>query len=66
MFNVGALTASRRTDRMSVNPLRILGKVTFAIRTMRADDLTRKSEKENAGTRVSKSECRTEWEHTYR
>jgi hypothetical protein len=41
MFNVGALTDS---DRMSANPIRIVGKATFAIRTMRADDVTRKSE----------------------
>jgi hypothetical protein len=44
MFNVGALTASHRTDRMSANSIRIVGKATFAIRTMRADDVTRKSE----------------------
>ena len=40
MFNVGALTASHRTDRMSANPIRISGKATFATR---ADDVTRKS-----------------------
>jgi hypothetical protein len=44
MFNVGALTASHRTDRMSANPIRILEEATFAIRTMRADDVTRKYE----------------------
>ena len=44
MFNVGALTASHRTDQMSANPIRILGKATFPIRTIRADDVTRKSE----------------------
>ena len=55
MFNVDALTASHRTDRMSANPIRILEKATFAIRTMRADDVTRKSEKENAGTRVGRA-----------
>ena len=54
MFNVGALPASHRTDRMSANPIRILEKATFAIRTMRADDVTRKSDKENAGTRVGR------------
>jgi ABC-type uncharacterized transport system YnjBCD substrate-binding protein len=27
---------------MLANPIRILGKATFAIRTMRADDITRK------------------------
>jgi hypothetical protein len=41
MFNVDA---SLRTDWMSANPIRILGKATFAIPTMRADDVTRKSE----------------------
>jgi hypothetical protein len=35
---------------MSTNPIRILEKAASAIRTMRADDVTRKSEKENAGT----------------
>jgi hypothetical protein len=40
MFNVGALTASHRTDRMSENPIRISGKATLA---MRVDDVTRKS-----------------------
>jgi hypothetical protein len=44
MFTVGTLTASHRTDRMSANPIRILKKATFAIRTMRADDATRKSD----------------------
>jgi hypothetical protein len=29
---------------MSANPIRILGKATFAIRTMSADDVTRKFE----------------------
>jgi hypothetical protein len=55
MFNVGALTASHRTDRMSANPIRILEKATIAIRTMRADDVTGKFEKENAGTRVGRA-----------
>jgi hypothetical protein len=40
MFNVGALNAWHRTDRMSANPIRISGKATFA---MRANDVTRKS-----------------------
>jgi hypothetical protein len=44
MFNVGALTATHRTDRMSANPISILGKATFAVPTMCADDVTRKSE----------------------
>jgi hypothetical protein len=52
MFNVGALTASHRTDRISANPIRLLGKATFA---MRADDVTRKSEEVNAGTRVGRA-----------
>jgi hypothetical protein len=55
MFNVGALTASHRTDRMSANPFKILGKATFAIRSMRADDVTRKSEKVNADTCVGRA-----------
>jgi hypothetical protein len=55
MFNVHALTASHRTDRMSAIPIRILGKATFAICTMRADDVTRKSVKVNAGTRVGRA-----------
>jgi tRNA(Ser,Leu) C12 N-acetylase TAN1 len=55
MFNADALTASHRTDRMSANPIRILGQATFAIRTMRADDVTRKSETVNAGTRVGRA-----------
>ena len=55
MFNVRELTASHHTDRMSANPIRILAKATFAIPTMRADDVTRKSEKENAGTRVGRA-----------
>ena len=54
MFNVGALTASHRTHHMSINPM-ILGKATFAIRTMRVDVVTRKSEKVNAGTRVGRA-----------
>jgi hypothetical protein len=41
VFNVGALTASHRTDRMSANPIRLFGNATFAIR---AYDVTRKSE----------------------
>jgi hypothetical protein len=47
-----ALTASHRTHRMSANPIRILGKATFAIRTMRADDVTRKSEGRRSLVRI--------------
>ena len=43
-----------KIEKMSANPITILEKATFAIRTMRADDVTRKSEKENAGTRVGR------------
>jgi hypothetical protein len=50
MFNVGALTASHRTDRMSANPIRLLWKATFA---MRADDVTRKSEGTRSLVRIA-------------
>jgi hypothetical protein len=55
MFNVGALTASHRTDRMSANLMRILGKATFAIRTMRASDVTRKSEGTRSLVRIARN-----------
>jgi hypothetical protein len=54
MFNVGALTASHRTDRISANPIRLLGKATFAIRAMRADDVTRKSEGTRSLVRIGR------------
>jgi hypothetical protein len=54
MFNVGSLTDSHRTDRMSANPIRIVGKATFAIRTMRADDVTRKSEGTRSLVRIGR------------
>jgi hypothetical protein len=52
MFNVGALTASHRTNR--ANPIRFLGKATFAIRTMRADDVTPKSEGTRSLVRIAR------------
>jgi hypothetical protein len=60
MFNVGALTASHRMDRMSANPIMIVGKPTFAIRTMRADDVTRKSEGTHRTDRTNRISVRSE------
>jgi hypothetical protein len=54
MFTVGALTASHRTNRMSANPIRTVGKATFAIHTMRADDVTRKSEGTRSLVRIAR------------
>jgi hypothetical protein len=51
MFNVGALTVSHRMDRVSANPIRFLGKATFA---MRADDVKRKSEGTRSLVRIAR------------
>jgi hypothetical protein len=53
MFNVGALTALHRTNRMSANPIRFLGKATIVIR---ADDVTRKSEGTRSLVRIARIE----------
>jgi hypothetical protein len=49
-----AFTSPHRTDRMSANPIGIVGKATFAIRTMRADDVTRKSEGTRSLVRIAR------------
>jgi hypothetical protein len=43
IFNVGAFIARHRTNRLSANLTRILGRTNFPMRTMRADYVIRTS-----------------------